>query len=64
MVSQTLRNNKLLYTSLFKIIESGDYDKEDMRHRVDIFYAGVRIDNEQYQELMGLIVDQPAEEGE
>ncbi len=62
MASQASRNNKLLYTSLFKIIESGDYDKEDMRHRVDIFCFGGRLDNEQYQKLTGMMDDQPARE--
>lgn len=62
MISQNSRNNKLLYTSLFKIVESGDYDKEDIGHRVDMFYAGGRIDNKQYQELTGMMDGQIAAE--
>lgn len=62
MTSRASRNNKLLYTSLFKIIESGDYDKEDMRHQVDMFYVGGRIDNEQHQELAGMMDGQSAAE--
>lgn len=51
----------MLYKALLKIIQAGQYEKADMQNRLDIFFACGRITAEQYQELTGLIADQPAE---
>jgi hypothetical protein len=45
----------MTYIALKKIIESGWYDKEDIKTKMDVFYLGNRITKAQYEELMTLV---------
>lgn len=38
-----------------KLIQSGNYEKENMLKKLDIFLLGQRITNEQYLELIKII---------
>lgn len=38
------------------MITNGNYDKEDMLKKLDVFLLGNRITQEQYNELVGLMV--------
>lgn len=38
-----------------KIITRGNYDKQDMTDKLDVFLLAGRISNEEYTELIGLI---------
>ena len=37
------------------MIQNGNYDKEDMLKKLDVFLLGNRITQEQYTELVGLM---------
>ncbi len=52
----------MLYKALLKMIQAGEYVKDDMQNRLDIFFACGRITAEQYQELIGLMDGQPADQ--
>ena len=45
----------MIYTLLKRMITTGNYEKEDMQNKLDIFFAVNRITEEQYLELMELI---------
>jgi hypothetical protein len=48
----------MTYTYCKKIILSGNYDKEDMLNKLDVFLLNNRITQEQYIELVQLINEQ------
>lgn len=41
----------MTYNLLKKVITAGNYDKEDMMQKLDVFLTFGRITQEQYQEL-------------
>ena len=45
----------MIYKLCKKEIENGNYDKEDMKKKLDIYLLKNRITNEQYEELIELI---------
>ena len=45
----------MIYTLLKRMITTGNYEKEDMQNKLNIFYAVNQITDEQYLELTGLI---------
>ena len=46
------------YTLCKKIIEMGTYkSKEDMQYRLDVFFAGSRLTDEEYLELTNLLTN-------
>jgi len=45
----------MTYLAMKKIIEAGNFDREDVMEKLDIFYAGDRITKNQYQELAVLM---------
>lgn len=45
----------MTYTYCKKIILAGNYSKDDMQDKLDIFLLNNRIDQEQYTELAELI---------
>ena len=45
----------MIYTLLKRMITTGNYEKEDMQNKLDIFFAVNRITEEQYLELTELI---------
>lgn len=45
----------MTYRNCKKIIQGGNYDKEDMLKKLDVFLLGNRITQEQYTELVNLI---------
>jgi len=47
----------ITYLAMKKIIESGAYDKEDVKGKLDVFLAFSRITRAQYEELMSRIGD-------
>lgn len=58
----------MIYTLLKRMITTGNYEKEDMQNKLDIFFAVNRITDEQYLELTELInskeveVEEPSQE--
>ena len=58
----------MIYTLLKRMITTGNYEKEDMQNKLDIFFAVNRITEEQYLELTALInpnqveVEEPSQE--
>ena len=58
----------MIYTLLKRMITTGNYEKEDMQNKLDIFFAVNRITEEQYLELTELInpkqveVEEPTQE--
>ena len=58
----------MIYTLLKRMITTGNYEKEDMQNKLDIFFAVNRITEEQYLELTELInpkqveVEEPSQE--
>ena len=44
-----------MYNICKKMILNGNYDKEDMMNKLDIYLLKNRITEEQYLELVGLI---------
>ena len=51
----------MIYTLLKRMITTGNYEKEDMQNKLDIFFAVNRITEEQYLELTELINSKSAE---
>lgn len=45
----------MLYRVLKRTIERGGYDAEEMREKLDVFFAADRITQEQYTELVALL---------
>ena len=51
----------MIYALLKRMITKGNYEKEDMHNKLDIFFAVNRITEEQYLELTELINSKSAE---
>ena len=51
----------MIYVLLKRMITTGNYEKEDMQNKLDIFFAVNRITEEQYLELTELINSKSAE---
>ena len=51
----------MIYQLLKRMIVTGNYEKEDMQNKLDIFFAVNRITDEQYLELTELINSKSAE---
>ena len=49
----------MIYALLKRMITTGNYEKEDMQNKLDIFFAVNRITEEQYLELTELINSKP-----
>ena len=49
----------MIYALLKRMITTGNYKKEDMQNKLDIFFAVNRITEEQYLELTKLINSKP-----
>ncbi len=45
----------MTYTVCKRLIENGNYEREDMLTKLDIFLLNDRITQEQYSELAGLM---------
>ena len=45
----------MIYQLLKRMIVTGNYEKEDMQNKLDVFFAVNRITEEQYLELTELI---------
>lgn len=45
----------MAYKLMKRIIERGDYDKDDVLDKLDTFYAAGRMTKEQYEELVALV---------
>ena len=58
----------MIYTLLKRMIVAGNYEKDDMQNKLDVFFAVNRITEEQYLELTELInskqveVEEPTQE--
>ena len=44
----------MTYTYCKKIIERGNYDKEQMLQKLDVFYLSNRLSDDEYKELLNL----------
>ena len=51
----------MIYTLLKRMITTGNYEKDDMQNKLDVFFAVNRITEEQYLELTELINSKEAE---
>ena len=51
----------MIYTLLKRMITTGNYEKDDMQNKLDVFFAVNRITEEQYLELTNLINSQSVE---
>ena len=45
----------MIYTLLKRMITTGNYEKDDMQNKLDVFFTVNRITEEQYLELTELI---------
>lgn len=45
----------MTYSRLKKLIENGNYEKESMMSKLDVFLLANRITSEQYNELVNLM---------
>lgn len=45
----------MTYTLCKKIIQNGNYDKDDMMNKLDVFLLNNRITDAQYNELVALM---------
>ncbi len=45
----------MTYSRLKKLIENGNYIKEDIMNKMDVFLMAKRITKEQYEELLDMI---------
>ena len=52
----------MIYQLLKRMIVTGNYEKDDMQNKLDVFFAVNRITEEQYLELTELINSKEAEE--
>ncbi|MDD3570233.1 MAG: hypothetical protein PHY44_03930 [Lachnospiraceae bacterium] len=46
----------MTFTRIKKLIENGAYIKEDMQNKLDVFLMASRITQEQYVQLVALMV--------
>ncbi len=46
----------MLYKNLVKMFTRGTYEKEDLQSKMDIYLLNNRITEDQYNELVGLMV--------
>ena len=51
----------MIYQLLKRMIVTGNYEKDDMQNKLDVFFAVNRITEEQYLELTNLINSKEAE---
>ena len=51
----------MIYTLLKRMITTGNYEKDDMQNKLNIFFAVNQITEEQYLELTELINSKEAE---
>ena len=51
----------MIYTLLKRMITTGNYEKDDMQNKLNIFFAVNQITEEQYLELTNLINSKAAE---
>ena len=51
----------MIYQLLKRMIVTGNYEKDDMQNKLDVFFAVNRITEEQYLELTELINSKSAE---
>ena len=49
----------MIYTLLKRMITTGNYEKENMQNKLNIFYAVNQLTDEQYLELTELINPEP-----
>lgn len=47
----------MTYGYLKKIIANGNYDKEDIKDKLDVFLLANRITDEQYKELIATMAE-------
>ena len=47
----------MTYRLCKQLIENGNYDKDDMLVKLDVFFLNNRISQEEYEELVGLLED-------
>ena len=52
----------MIYTLLKRMIVTGNYEKDDMQNKLNVFFAVNQITQEQYLELTNLINSKSAEE--
>jgi len=45
----------MIYGLCKKVIAKGNYDKEDLLNKIDIYFMNNRITEDQYKELVALI---------
>lgn len=45
----------LTYNLMKRIIQKGNYDKDDVMNKLDVFFAGDRITKEEYKELAAMV---------
>lgn len=45
----------MIYGLCKKVIAKGNYDKEDLLNKIDVYFMNNRITEEQYKELVALI---------
>lgn len=45
----------MLYRTMKRIIERGNYDAADVRNKLDVFFAADHITQAQYEELSAMI---------
>ena len=53
----------MTFAMLYKLINKGGYDKEDMLVKLDTFYANGRITQAQYMELLEKVLETEAATG-
>ena len=51
----------MIYTLLKRMIVTGNYEKDDMQNKLNVFFAVNQITQEQYLELTNLINSKEAE---
>ena len=52
----------MTYIAMKKIIESGNYEIEEMQNKLDIFFLGNRITKAQYEELKSMLTSEGKKE--
>lgn len=48
----------MTYKLVKRLIDLGNYDKEDMIYKLDVFLLNDRISQEEYEELIALMDDE------
>ena len=54
----------MIYQLLKRMITTGNYEKDDMQNKLNVFFAVNQITEEQYLELTELINPKPVEDEE